>query len=315
MEAAMKRIGLGLAATVASTLCLAGCGGGGGGGAGLASTPTPVPTPTPTPTPTPATRAVKIFPDINVSTDFATLGIEANRVGNSPRTLTTNGFSVRYDASSGVYVMDFPSAVPAGFYEFGGNTPNATWWGGELLEPNGNAPASVAVLKPSNPQLQLSYTSLAIYDTSGMSPEPYGAVAFGTATPTSAMPVTGSASYSAFVAGSTFDNQYYIRGSASLSFDFGAGTLSGHLDPLIYDMSGGALSLGRYSFTNTVFGVGSNGFSGQLTNPAVSGTGAFTGLFTGPAAQELMARWQAPFVIPYSQTTSQMFGVFVGKKD
>ena len=101
----MKRIGLGLATTVASTLCLAGCGGGGGGGAGLASTPTPVPTPTPTPTPTPATRAVKIFPDINVSTDFATLGIEANRVGNSPRTLTTNGFSVRYDASSGVYVM------------------------------------------------------------------------------------------------------------------------------------------------------------------------------------------------------------------
>lgn len=311
----MKRFGLRLAGAVASAICLASCGGGGGGSAGLESTPTPLPTPTPTPTPTPGTRAVKVFPDINVSTEFATIGIEANRVGETPRTLTSDGFAVRYDASTGLYVMDFPSTTAAGLYENTGNTPNATWWGGELLDATGNWQAGVGVLKPSNPDLQLTYTTLAVYDTSGMSPEPYGSVAFGTPTQASAIPVTGVASYSAFVAGNTLDNQYYIRGSASLSFDFGAGTLSGHLDPLIYDMGGGALSLGRYSFTNTVFGVGSSSFSGQLTNPAVSGSGAFAGLFTGPAAQELMARWQAPFVIPHSQTTSQMFGVLVGKKN
>ena len=197
---------------------------------------------------------------------------------------------------------------------FAGSTPSDTWWGGQLLDASGSWQAGGSVLKPSNPELQLSYTTLLQYDTSGMSPESFGIVAFGIPTPTSAIPLTGSASYTAFVAGNSIDNLYYIRGSASLQFNFGTGALAGHLDPLIYDMGGGLLSLTRYSFTNTVFGAGSTSFSGQLSNPSVAGVGSFSGIFTGPGAQELMARWQAPFVIPYTQQTSQMFGVWVGRQ-
>jgi hypothetical protein len=88
----------------------------------------------------------------------------------------------------------------------------------------------------------------------------------------------------------------------------------GHFDPLIYDLSGGALPLGRYDFANTIYGTGGTNFSGSLSHSTVSGLGSFEGLFTGPTAQELMARWQAPYVIPYTQTQSTMFGVWVGKK-
>lgn len=309
----MKRNGFAWSISLAWACCLTACGGGGGGGgnSGVSSTPPP-------PAPPPASGLtqggpVKIFPGIDVSTQFATIGLEASRPGPS-QTLTGDGFSVRYDAPAGVYVVDLPSTQAAGFHEYAGSTPNGTWWGGQLLDTSGSWQAGASVLKPSNPQLQLSYTTLLQYDTSGMSPEAFGAVAFGTPTSASAIPATGSASYTAFVAGSSVDNAYYIRGSASLQFNFGAGTLSGHLDPLIYDMGGGALGLGRYNFTNTVFSAGSTSFSGQLSNPSVPGTGSFNGIFTGPAAQELMARWQAPFVNPHSQQTSQMFGLWVGRR-
>ena len=287
--------------------CLAACGGGSGGG-GIASTPPPPP-----PSPPPATTsAVKIFPNINVSTDFAAIGLEASN--RSPATLTNSGFSVRYDASTGSYVMDFPSTSPGSFRQYDGNTPNATWWSGLLQDSSGVWLSSVNVLKPSNPQLELTYTSLAGYDTSGMSPEPFGWVAFGSATPSAGVPLIGSATYNAYVAGSSLDQDYYIRGSATLQFNFGAGTLAGHFDPLIYDLGGGALSLGRYDFANTVYGAGSTSFSGSLSSSTVTGLGSFEGVFTGPAAQELMARWQAPYVIPYTQTQSTMFGVWVGKR-
>lgn len=302
-----------LAAT--QVLALSGCGGGGGAGVNSTSAPQAppaAPPPPPPPPPPPQTAAVQIFPNVTVSTDFATIGFEASRPG-ATQTLTSDGFSVRFDAATGLYIIDLPSQPPGGFYQYTGNTPSETWWSGQLMDASGNSQAGAAVLKPSNPQLPLTYTTLAFYDTSGMSPEAFGAVAFGVPTPASAVPLTGTADYSAFLAGNTVDNLYYIRGSASLQFNFGSGTLTGHMDPLIYDMSGGALSLGQYTFTNTVFGVGSTGFSGKLSHPDVTGLGSFSGIFTGPNAQELMARWQAPLIIPYTHEVSQMFGVWVGK--
>ena len=39
----------------------------------------------------------------------------------------------------------------------------------------------------------------------------------------------------------------------------------------------------------------------------------FNGMFTGPAAQELMSSWIAPYTL--NGQTSTMFGVWVGKKN
>jgi hypothetical protein len=44
----------------------------------------------------------------------------------------------------------------------------------------------------------------------------------------------------------------------------------------------------------------------------VTGLGAFGGQFTGPGAEELMARFTAPFINPYTGKQSDMFGVWVG---
>ncbi|MEO7364956.1 MAG: hypothetical protein ABIW03_01395 [Sphingomicrobium sp.] len=220
---------------------------------------------------------------------------------------------MRYDAAAGLYVMDFPSTAAGGFYQYNGNSPNADWWNGDLESSPGTWLAAANVAKPTGPKLKLTYTTIAGYDTSGMSPEPFGWVAFGTATPAGAVPVTGSATYGAIVRGSSIDNNYYITGTATMQFDFGAGTLAGHLDPMLNDLGGGSLGLGRYDFLSTVFGVGSTSFSGQLQNPSVTGNGTFDGIFTGPGAQELMARWQAPYVNPVTHQTSTMFGVWVGK--
>ena len=305
-----------IAGVSALSFTLAACGG--GAGAGVASIPpsptTPSPPPPPPPPPPPLLTTagpVKIFDGINASTQFATVGLESS--GGPNNTLSNNGFSVRYDASAGTYMMDFPSTPEGGFYQNGGATPNSHFWSGYVGEASGNAYAGAYVLKPSNPDLQLTYTSYVSYDGSLMSPEPFGFVAFGTATTPGAMPVTGSATYEALADGITFDPGYYIRGSAALQFNFGNGTLAGHFDPLIYDLGGGALSLGRYDFVNTVYSVGSPTFSGELAHSGIADHGSFDGLFTGPSAQELMARWTAPYVNPNTHATSTMFGVWVGK--
>ena len=103
-----------------------------------------------------------------------------------------------------------------------------------------------------------------------------------------------------------------VRGTATLAFDFAAGTLGGHFDPTHYDLllfGGNGQSLGRYDFVNPVYSAGSPIFSGQLTKAGTTEMGAFDGQFTGPSAQELMARWTIT-----NGGNPTMFGVWVGSK-
>jgi hypothetical protein len=304
-------------------LALTACGGGGG----ISSTPPapltvtpPPPPPPPPPLPTPAGyEAVKIFPGITSSTSFATVGAEIS--GNASAPITTSGYDVRYDAGSGLYIFDLPTSDPGGFYQKTSNAPDVSYWGGGLIQTShsGTVWPPMYVLKPAatNPAIQLTYTSFAGYSQAGpMDDLPHGFVAFGSATPAGSVPTTGSASYSAISQGATFDQQNYVTGNASLQFNFGSGTLAGYFDPeLIYFYgNGNPIPLGRYDFVNTVYGVGSTTFSGQLSNSAVPGTGTFNGLFTGPNAQELMSNWIAPYRDPTTGQTSQMFGVWVGRR-
>ncbi len=94
-----------------------------------------------------------------------------------------------------------------------------------------------------------------------------------------------------------------------MAFDFGAGTLGGHIVAINNDGNRGGYDLGRYDFVNIVFGVGSTGFSGSLTHSGATDLGAFDGLLTGPNAEEVMARWTAPYFNQGTQSWSTMFGV------
>ena len=152
-----------------------------------------------------------------------------------------------------------------------------------------------------------SYTGIAKTDV------PVEVVAYGLATPLSGVPVTGSASYLADLVGD--GGGYVLGGTGRLDFDFAAGSLAGFFDAIAKDPMDGADAhvLGRYDFTETVFSGGQN-FSGSLSH-AGTADGSFSGLFTGPHAQELMGQWELPFTDPAaSGTTLTGTGVFVGKQ-
>jgi hypothetical protein len=281
---------------------LAACGGGGGGGGGFNSTPPPPPPPPPAP------GYIDVFPNITQSTSFAVLGAQADTFDIPASQLVTNGFAVSFDAASDAYIIDLPSKDPGKFFAQSQDDRN---WHGYI---DGAGFTVLSVLKPSNPDIQLSHTSFGqFFEYDYDDGAPVGFVAFGTATLPAAIPTTGSATYDALVAGLTLDGDARVGGSATLEFNFGAGTLAGHLDPVLFPYSGGSFALGSYSFVNTVYGVGSTTFSGEFSHSNPLLTGAFNGLFTGPNAEELMARWSADFVHPGTQQTGEMFGIWVGK--
>ncbi|WP_162888003.1 transferrin-binding protein-like solute binding protein [Sphingomonas mesophila] len=297
-----------LAITTALVVPLAACGGGGGGSGGPSSTPTPPPPPPPPPPP--LAKFPAVFPSVTATTDFAALGYEYFRgVGGAGQTELRDNFAVRYDAAAQAYVIDLPSA-PAGRFEAG--SQDASYWRGYLLDQPVVSP-SMDIRKPDS--AGFVYTTFGDYYQYEWAPVDFfdGVFAFGLATPAGAVPTTGSASYSALLAGTTAD-WYTIEGTASLQFNFGAGTLSGSMNPILVGMFN-PVPLGRYDFVNTIYSVGATSFSGGLRHEGGNLTGSFNGLFTGPAAQELMARWRAQYARPdNSGTISEMVGVLVGKR-
>lgn len=185
---------------------------------------------------------------------------------------------------------------------------------------------TVKVLKAGagNPLIALKYTSFAQWTRSEVDHAPYafvdeGYIAFGRPTPASAIPVTGTGTYSALIFGQTnVANNFTImdvRGDAQLIFDFGAGSLGGYMHPLAISRSDGTqYDLGQYDFAQTIFGVGSTAFSGEFANYLGSGTDSyFEGQFMGPNAQEIAARWASLYSIPSIGVGGKIFGIWVGK--
>ena len=286
-----------------AALTLGACGGGGGGGTNFIPsppvTPAPEPPPPPPPPPPPVPSTANVFPGLTQSTQFAATGYESG--GSSG-----NDMSVRYDASTGDYIFDLPSAEPG---RFSPQYPQYNGWSGAIVDSSGTASTSMTIRDPA--ALELTYTTFARYSpTNGYAPSGY--VAFGSATPEGAVPVTGSASYSATLSGGSTGGLVVLGGTAALNFDFAAGTLSGSLDASLAGEWNGAGPY-HFDFGNAVFSTGSTSFSGQLSSTSVDGLGSFDGRFTGPNAQELMGRWQIPYVDWWGNGGSAI-GVFVGHK-
>jgi hypothetical protein len=143
-----------------------------------------------------------------------------------------------------------------------------------------------------------------------------GVFAYGIPTAMGDVPTTGSATYlAAIYASRGMDSYPEVGGTVNLTFNFGNGTLSGFMHPEINDdWDGIFVDFGRYDFTNTVYSRGSTSFSGQFIVPGLpNASSSFNGNFTGPNAAELMARFQAPFLVNGSQGT--IAGVWIGKKN
>ena len=291
-----------LLATAACSLTA--CGGGGGGG--LASTPPPPPPPPPQ-----GSTAVEIFQS-PASQEFATIG-------------SGDTLRIRYDAGSGLYevmpgaqgwktLIDDPSSSgtagqPNQSFVFAGGGTNGSYF---VLHGH---------YRSADTNYKYQYSNLASWGKQDGGVQLVGQhVAFGMATPTAAIPVTGAATYNGMIVGTSSEkvdnsgeaiSSGYITGSINLAFNIGGGTLSGSISPIVN--LGDSRALGTLAFTNTVYSAGSTSFSGKFDTP-ISGLNAFSGLFTGPKANELIGKFAFPYTSPFDGKVAQATGAFIGKR-
>ncbi len=162
----------------------------------------------------------------------------------------------------------------------------------------------------------------AAYSYSAIAEWEYNQLLIGSTTPAGQVPTTGSATYDGVIQGysDTWDNGPFpwpnpVRGTIALSFDFGAGSLSGTIHPILYVLDGSSPSsedLGETNFKDTVFSPGATHFSGTFdTN--LAGPNSFSGQFTGPNAKELMGAWTLPFVWSRDDGIYSASGVMIAK--
>jgi hypothetical protein len=277
---------------LATAFMLAGCGG--GGGYDVAFTPTPV-TSTPTQTAPPA-----IIPAATTSQQFTTVGATHTWDGDqSPLLGAADQLQVWYDQPSNSYAVQIPHSQTAGAINpVKGSTTNFEGAIGLTTRQTGYQYSNV-----------LSWGDGATY---------FGTDAVGVATPAGGVPVTGTASYSGNFWGLTSETYaklpVSIFGGVELSFDFGMGSLSGRVLPsLFYQATYDDYTLAPVNFRDIVYSRGSTGFSGKFeTN--LSGVNSFSGLFTGPKAQELIGNFALPYKSPMDGQTYQSDGAFDAKK-
>jgi hypothetical protein len=283
---------------LATAFALAGCGG--DGGYGIASTPPPPATPKPTPTPTPAPTPPQIIPAATTSQQFAVAGSAHSYAGiGAPRMDAIDQLQVRYVQSANSYEVQLPhseawSAISfttpgCGCEGYGGDT--AFMW----LRSRG-------------------YQYSRLIDWSDRFMTNYGYEAVGVATPLGGIPTTGTASYSGEILGqsSEFNSGLSVYGGIEMSFDFGAGSLSGSVDPYL-EPTDYPIHIAAIGFRDPVYSTGSTTFSGKFdTN--LPGLNSFSGLFTGPNAQELIGNFAFPYKSPIDGKTYQADGAFVGAK-
>ena len=114
-------------------------------------------------------------------------------------------------------------------------------------------------------------------------------VVFGTKTPASAVPHTGSATYSTVLDGTYVNNNgvYEVDGAGSLTANFGAGTI-GYSATLTGTREGGGTKIAFGTLTGSgSIATHSAGFKG--TEPPPARLKSMSTQFHGPAAQKLVA--------------------------
>jgi hypothetical protein len=300
---------------VTTALALTACGGGGGGG--LNFIPAPPVTTTPTSTPTPAPPQATASPDFIIAAavpdqPFSNMGGIVRPDSNEIPVVSTvpaDQAQLRYDSAAAQYQI----IVPAG-----------SSWENLFYNPDSRLLGTHTATSPS---VQFTQSAATGYRYSALAalflgPSPVGVYAagnaFGIPTPAGAVPTTGSATYNGSITGFTTETvsnwgawgAAQVDGNIALSFNFGAGTLAGTISPTIH--FGSVYALDPLSFTNTTFAQGGATFFGQFAT-TLPGGNAFSGQFTGPAAQELIGSFLFPYTSHDDGKIYQATGAFVGK--
>lgn len=303
---------------------LGACGGGGGGGADVASIPpAPVaPAPAPTPPPPPAPTGPPPLPTgpigAQVPGTFATEAVQFD-AGKNPVSVG-GAVQFSYSATDNKYTISLPGYQPGQLVTTGasGSASNGAWTNiintvNDVTAGSGSATQAVSVTLRWPGSTGLKFTGSGTWWAKSQTYwAPDGIFAYGALTPAGSVPTTGSAAYTGELSGLA-SGQLEVWGSVALNFNFAAGTLSGQMLPEIAPVWD-AVSLGTYTFRDTVYSPGSTSFSGAFQVSGSTGPSAFQGNFTGPNAEELMARWNAPFLNPDTNQWGTMSGIWTAKR-
>lgn len=300
---------LGKSAAVSTiALALAGCGGGSGGVSFIP--PPPMQTPTPTPTPTPhATGLAVISAPARGSTGaglipiFATVGgpnfttpLAGQVLPMLQTTVVLDATSIKPDASlnsAGGIVTASPNSISIEIGVFSAQ-PDASGYS------------------------DLDWTRVGYWSTGDIWDywedvvRHRGVFVAGYETPGSAMPTSGSATYSGNASGSVFYpvaqgsgagpcncDETYVSGTGTLTANFGTRVLAGSLTGMMTQRPGddGRVPWNDIAFTGTITGNGFSGDSRVTTSPSgyaslgSGATGTLEGKFFGPHAEEAGAVW------------------------
>lgn len=281
---------------LALAFALGGCGGGGGGA--VASIPPPPPAPPPVPPPPTSPVSLVLVPGATTSQQFTVAGASHLTSSDAPQLGTADQLQIRYDASSRTYEVQLPNSQ--------------TWSalsGTSEIEAKGGG---VTVVRQQNYQ----YSSLIEWFTTTF---PRGVEAIGVATPAGSVPVVGNATYAATIFGRSSESASsrlidpLVAGSMTLNFDFAHGSLDGRAN-FVLDPDWNGYDLGTFAFRDTVYSTGSTSFSGRF-DTILDGVNSFSGLFTGPNAEELIGNFAFPYRSPIDSKTYQTHGAFIGRKN
>lgn len=278
-----------------------------GADSGGSITSAPPPTPPPPPPPPPLSSPVEILKS-PATQDFATFAIGGS-------------VQIRFDAAAGTYEMALPGRTWDTLIDDPQSEPGQFLFASAPIFNAGSASVATRFNHPE-PERRYNYASFGRWyvDPASDPGTGEGIFAFAVPTPTGGVATTGSAEYSGLITGTADFGAdgggwgiYYpapIEGDVSLRFDFAAGTLTGRMRPFIAcDCQ--QIDIPVQNFTQTIFGVGSQTFSGRFDTP-LAGANSFSGLFAGPDAQELIGQWTFPLMVganPHSAT-----GVWIAKQ-
>lgn len=327
--------------SAALSLALSGCGGGG-------STPTPTPTPTPTstatPTPTPASYAT--FP-LTANSEFATVTGFTSFTGDltaGPVTLGASGtetgttrFRVAVLADPTTASSTTPQVVHENTEEtrfvaadLTAGTPPATSVNEFVFKFTGSTAGQYSTAEFLNNTVsgkvttdaalaltRVSYTGWVRADsTTGQTRITYGA--WGYPTVSSDMPTTGSATYTAKIAGRAVGvvgagtgTMSRLGGTVTVTVNFASGLVTVTANVTTVDSGGVETPYGTYT-GNGAFGSGSTQFTGSF-GPSSPIPGTFAGAFFGSQGEQIAVTFAGSGTI--SAVDTRIAGVLVGKKD
>lgn len=331
------------------TLLLAACGGGGSGPVLSVADLPPVPTPTPTPTPTPSPAPTSVLkPEVlTIGTDATTVSYAASENNTLSQNRYIEGYGrdwkdnasivasspsgpdakidIRFDDFNGVYEMKLPDGSETTLKLLGLSGTVGQFASSSLhgLENSSWARlGEVWMTVPHREGYRFTYSHFGNWVTlkensDGTFAQANGWFAYGYEAPTAAIPRTGTARFLADIYANSPLDPFTVGGTATLLFDFGAGTLSGQMHP-VHSTNGFYTEYdydyGIYQFSETVYSVGSSRYSGKFSKDGVTLTGSwFDGSLTGPYADEVIGRFVAPF--SRSGYDGNLTGIWIGKKN